>query len=153
MFWAALLVNGRAAFKLLLDWKGMLTTCRFVEEAYEKLATLPEEAALERDPNAPVFMHLVPAWQEPEIATTLRALLDSHYPHAKLHVVVATKEDEARAPHPTMGVSTAELVRRFRDSLPPWQQKQLSVVALPGPGRKAAPLNSALRPEVLRTLL
>ena len=78
MFWAALLVNGRAAFKLLLDWKGMLTTCRFVEEAYEKLATLPEEAALERDPNAPVFMHLVPAWQEPEIATTLRALLDSH---------------------------------------------------------------------------
>ena len=44
MFWVALLVNGRAAFKLLLDWKGMLTTCRFVEEAYEKLATLPETA-------------------------------------------------------------------------------------------------------------
>ncbi len=153
MFWAALLVNGRAAFKLLLDWKGMLTTCRFVEEAYEKLATLPEEAALERDPNAPVFMHLVPAWQEPEIATTLRALLDSHYPHAKLHVVVATREAEERTPHPAMGVSTAELVRRFREGLPPWQQKMLSLVAMPGEGRKAHQLNWALRPEVLKPLL
>ena len=34
LFWVALFVNGRAAFKLLLDWKGMLTTCRFVERAY-----------------------------------------------------------------------------------------------------------------------
>ena len=33
LFWVALFVNGRAAFKLLLDWKGMLTTCRFVEAA------------------------------------------------------------------------------------------------------------------------
>src|SRR5262249_32919563 len=111
MFWAALLVNGRAAFKLLLDWKGMLTTCRFVEQAYERLAALPDEAAIERDQSAPVFVHLVPVWQEPEIATTLRALLDSRYPHAKLHVIVAAREDEERAPHPTMGVSTAELVR------------------------------------------
>src|SRR5262245_66211227 len=120
MFWAALLVNGRAAFKLLLDWKGMLTTCRFVEQAYERLAALPDEAALEPDQAAPVFVHLVPVWQEPEIATTLRALLDSCYPHAKLHVIVAAREDEERAPHPTMGVSTAELVRRFRETLPPW---------------------------------
>jgi len=43
MFWVALLVNGRAAFKLLLDWKGMLTTCRFVERAYDKVAALPDE--------------------------------------------------------------------------------------------------------------
>ena len=125
MFWAALLVNGRAAFKLLLDWKGMLTTCRFVERAYERLAALPDEAALERDPAAPIFVHLVPAWQEPEIAATLRALLGSRYPHAKLHVVVATREEEERTPHPTMDVSTAELVRRFREGLPPWQQKML----------------------------
>ena len=38
-FWFALFLvrlffNARAAFKLLLDWKGMLTTCRFVEDAY-----------------------------------------------------------------------------------------------------------------------
>ena len=98
-------------------------------------------------------MHLVPAWQEPEIATTLRALLDSRYPHAKLHVVVATREDEEREPDPAMGVSTAELVRRFRESLPPWQQKMLTLVAMPGEGRKAHQLNWALRPEVLKPLL
>jgi cellulose synthase/poly-beta-1,6-N-acetylglucosamine synthase-like glycosyltransferase len=153
VFWLALLVNGRAAFKLLLDWKGMLTTCRFVEHAYGALDTLPDEAALERDQGAPSFVHLVPAWQEPEIATTLRALLDSRYPHAKLHVVVATREDEEREPHPAMGVSTAELVRRFRESLPPWQQKMLTLVALSGEGRKAHQLNWALRPEVLKPLL
>ncbi|MGH7306990.1 MAG: glycosyltransferase [Candidatus Rokuibacteriota bacterium] len=153
MFWVALFVNGRAAFKLLLDWKGMLTTCHFVERAYERLAALPDEAALERDAAAPVFVHLVPAWQEPDIATTLRALLDSRYPHAKLHVVVATREDEEQAPHPAMGTSTAELVRRFRETLPPWQQKMLSLVAMPGAGRKAHQLNWALRPEVLKPLL
>jgi cellulose synthase/poly-beta-1,6-N-acetylglucosamine synthase-like glycosyltransferase len=153
VFWLALLVNGRAAFKLLLDWKGMLTTCRFVEHAYGALDTLPDEAALERDQAAPSFVHLVPAWQEPEIATTLRALLDSRYPHAKLHVVVATREDEEREPHPAMGVSTAELVCRFRESLPPWQQKMLTLVALSGEGRKAHQLNWALRPEVLKPLL
>jgi cellulose synthase/poly-beta-1,6-N-acetylglucosamine synthase-like glycosyltransferase len=52
-----------------------------------------------------------------------------------------------------MGVSTAELVRRFRESLPPWQQKMLTLVALPGEGRKAHQLNWALRPEVLKPLL
>ena len=153
MFWVTLLVNGRAAFKLLLDWKGMLTTCRFVEDAYERLAALPDEAALERDHAAPIFVHLVPAWQEPEIASTLRALLDSRYPHAKLHVVVAAREDEERVPHPAMGASTGELARRFRESLPPWQQKMLTVVAMPGEGRKAHQLNWALRPEVLKPLL
>jgi Glycosyltransferase like family 2 len=153
MFWAALLVNGRAAFKLLLDWKGMLTTCRFVERAYESLAALPDEAALERDQAAPIFVHLVPAWQEPEIAATLRALLGSRYPHANLHVVVATREEEEHTPHPTMDVSTAELVRRFREGLPPWQQKMLSLVAMQGEGRKAHQLNWALRPEVLKPLL
>jgi hypothetical protein len=153
MFWIALLANARAVLRLLVDWKGMATTCRVVEEAYARLAALPDEARLERDARAPVFVHLVPAFQEPEIATTLRALLESRYPHGKLHVVVATKEDEARAPHPAMGIATAELVRRFRESLPPWQQKRLSVVAMPGPGRKADQLNWALRPEFLRALL
>jgi hypothetical protein len=93
--------------------------------------------------------------QEPEIATTLRALLDSRYPHAKLHVVVATREDEG-APSGD-GVSTAELVRRF-ESLPPWQQR-CSLVALPGeekrtsstgrcgPGAQAA---ARLRPDPAR---
>ncbi|HMH51628.1 MAG TPA: hypothetical protein VK548_15430, partial [Candidatus Acidoferrum sp.] len=141
-FWGALFVvssfvNFRAAFKLLIDWKGMATTCRFVEDAYERLDRLPDEAALERETRAPLFIHLVPAYQEPEIAHTLRALLDSRYPHGKLHVVVVTKAEEDRSPHPAMPASTAELVRRFRAELPPWQQKMLSLQIMPGPGRKA----------------
>ncbi len=153
LFWVALLVNGRAAFKLLVDWQGMLTTCRVVEAAAARRQTLPDEAQLGALPDAPVFVQLVPAFQEPGIATTLRALLDSRYPHGRLHVVVTTREEEARAPHPAMGVGTAELVRRFREGLPPWQQKMLSVVEMPGPGRKADQLNWALRPEFLATLL
>jgi cellulose synthase/poly-beta-1,6-N-acetylglucosamine synthase-like glycosyltransferase len=157
-YWAALfflssLFNLRASFKLLIDWKGMLTTCRFVEDAYARLGELPDESALETAPRAPAFVHLVPAFQEPAIATTLRALLSSRYPHGKLHVVVVTKEEEERAPHPSMGMSTAELVRRFRADLPPYQQKMLSQLAMPGPGRKAHQLNWALRPEHLKALL
>jgi len=153
LFFVSLVCNGRAAFKLLVDWKGMLTTCRLVEDTYERLDALPDEAALERDARAPVFVHLVPAFQEPGIATTLKALLESRYPHGRLHIVVAVKEDEERAPHPAMGISTGELVRRFRDELPPLYQKMLSVVALPGPGRKAQQLNWALRPYVLKSLV
>src|SRR5438874_11318259 len=151
-FVVALLVNGRAAFKLFVDWKGMLTTCRFVEDAYAGLDALPDEAALERA-AAPVFLHLVPAWEEPTIAETLAALLASRYPHRRLHVVVATKASEEAAPQPAVTASTAELARRFRDGLPPWQQKTLSVVAMPGAGRKAHQLNWALRPETLGVTL
>jgi hypothetical protein len=157
-FWTILFAissffNGRAAFKLLLDWKGMLTTCRFVEEAYARLENLPDEARLEQEPAAPIFVHLVPAWQEPAIAKTVQALLASRYPHGKLHVVVVTREEEEHSPHPGMPVPTAELVRRFRAELPPYQQKMLSALAMPGAGRKAHQLNWALRPEFLAPLL
>jgi cellulose synthase/poly-beta-1,6-N-acetylglucosamine synthase-like glycosyltransferase len=157
-YWAVLfalssLFNFRAAFKLLLDWKGMVTTCRFVERAYARLDELPDEAVLEQAREAPVFVQLLPAFQEPDIATTVRALLSSRYPHGKLHVVVITKEEEDRAPHPDMVLSTAELVRRLRQELPPYQQKMLSQLVMPGHGRKAHQLNWALRPEHLRALL
>jgi hypothetical protein len=156
--WAALFAiasffNGRAAFKLLLDWKGMLNTCRFVEDAYDRVDTLPDEARLEAEPAAPVFVHLVPAWQEPNLAGSLQVLLGSRYPHSKLHIVVVTREEEEQSPHPQMEASTAELVRRFRAELPPWQQKMLSVIAMPGGGRKAHQLNWALRREFLSDLL
>src|SRR5438132_1621717 len=130
VFWVGLVVNGRAVFKLLLDWRGMATPWRFVDAAYRRLDALPDEAALEHETAAPVFVHVVPAWEEPAIAVTLRALLDSRYPHGKLHVVVVTKEAEEQAPHPLMEAPTAELVRRFRAELPPWQQKQLSQPAM-----------------------
>ncbi|HWN55326.1 MAG TPA: hypothetical protein VNP91_09445, partial [Methylomirabilota bacterium] len=61
LFVVTLFLNIRASFKLGLDWRGMLTTVRFVREAYARLAGLPGEDALERDPRAPVFLHLVPA--------------------------------------------------------------------------------------------
>ena len=154
LFLVSLFFNARAAFKLLLDWKGMVTTCRFVEDAYEALDALPDEPALAAAPAAPVFVHLVPAYYEPAIADTLAALLTSRYPHDRLHVVVATREEEERAPHPAMEATTAELVRRFRDSLPPWQQKMLTLVVAPAAsGRKAHQLNWALRPETLHAAL
>ena len=153
LFFIALFFNIRASFKLALDWRGMLITTRFVREAYARLGELPTEERLEREPAAPVFLHLVPAFQEPEIAVTVSALVASRYPHGRLHVVVVTKEEEERAPHPAMGVSTGELVRRLRETLPPYQQKRLTHVAMPGPGRKAHQLNWALRSEILREVL
>ncbi len=152
-FIVALVLNIRAAFKLALDWKGMRTTVAFVREAYARLGELPAEEALERDPAAPVFLHLVPAYHEPDIAGTLTALVGSRYPHGGLHVVVITKEEEEREPHPAMGASTGELVRRLRETRPPYQQKRLSHLVMPGPGRKAHQLNWALRPEALREVL
>ncbi len=153
LFFAVLFVNFRACFKLLLDWKGMLTTCRFVADAYERLDALPDEAALEAGERAPVFLQLVPAYQEPSVGETVRALLASRYPHGKLHIAVVTKEEEERAPHPLMGASTGEIARRLRTELPPYQQKMVSVLAMPGEGRKAHQLNWALRPENLSAVL
>src|SRR5215510_1008509 len=153
LFFVALFLNARASFKLALDWKGMATTLRFVRDAYARLDALPSEEVLERDPRAPIFLHLVPAYQEPDIAGTVKALVSSRYPHGRLHVVVVTKEEEERAPHPGMGVSTGELVRRLRETLPPYQQKRLSHLAMPGSGRKAHQLNWALRPEALCEVL
>src|SRR5258705_470066 len=145
-FLIALAINARAVFKLSLDWKGMRTTVRFVREAYARLSALPTEEALERKGATPVFLPLVPAYQEPDIAGTVTALVSSRYPHGHLHVVVITKEEEERAPHPLMGASTGELVRRLRETLPPYQQKRLIHVVMPGQGRKAQQLNWALRP-------
>ncbi|MBI4587576.1 MAG: glycosyltransferase [Candidatus Rokubacteria bacterium] len=153
LFAIAFLVNFRAALRLLIDWKGMLTTVGFVKGAYASLDRLPADSELEEADRAPTFLHLVPAYQEPAITATLEALLASRYPHGRLHVVVVTKEKEERAPHPAMGISTGERVRRFRAELPPYAQKMLWQLALPGPGRKAEQLNWALRPEALREIL
>jgi hypothetical protein len=152
LFVVTMAANFRAAFKLFVDWRGMLTTVRFVEDAYAALDALPDEAALE-DGAAPVFLHVVPAYQEPDIADTLRALLASRYPHPKLHVVVVTKAEEDRAPHPLMEAPTSDLVRRFQAELPAYQQKRLSLLVMPGAGRKAHQLNWALRPEALAAVL
>jgi hypothetical protein len=70
LFVIAFALNIRASFKLGLDWKGMLTTVGFVREAYARLHELPAEEVLERDPQAPVFLHLIPAYHEPDIAVT-----------------------------------------------------------------------------------
>src|SRR5262245_32477526 len=131
----------------------MWTTVRFVREACARRAALPTGESLEREAQAPVFLHLVPAYQEPDIEGTVKALCASRYPHPGLHVVVVTKEEEERNPHPEMGVSTGELVRRLHDALPPYQQKRLSHFAMPGSGRKAHQLNWALRPEALGEIL
>src|SRR5260370_38964620 len=135
LFVVALVLNVRASFKLGLDWRGMLTTLRFVRVAYARRSALPTEETIERDPEAPVFLHLVPAYQEPAIAGTVKALCASRYPHPGLHVAVVTKEHEERTPHPAIGVSTGELVRRRRGTLPPYPQERLKHFPLPGTGR------------------
>lgn len=151
--WFLMFVSIRASAKLLADWVRMRSAVSFVQESCRRLGELPSEGDLLRQPRAPIFLHLIAAYQEPDIAGTVRALLASRYASTKLHVVVITKEDEERAPHPSMEVSTAELVRRLRDTLPRPQQEGLHILTMPGPGRKAHQLNWALRPETLREVL
>ena len=50
LFCVSMFFNARASFKLLLDWKGMVTTCRFIEDAYAGVDRLPTEAELEHEP-------------------------------------------------------------------------------------------------------
>src|SRR5438046_9153430 len=82
VFWVGLVVNGRAVFKLLLDWRGMLTTWRFVDAAYRRLDTLPDEAALAPATAAPVVVHVVTAREAPTVAATQPALPARRPPHA-----------------------------------------------------------------------
>jgi cellulose synthase/poly-beta-1,6-N-acetylglucosamine synthase-like glycosyltransferase len=153
LFVLTLFFNLRAAWKLAIDWKGMTTTVRFVREGYARRGMLPSEDALEADDRTPVFLHLVAAYQEPTIATTLRRLLDQRYPHGKVRCVVVTKAEEDRAPHLAMGESTGALCQRFLGELPPYEAKRLTHLVMPGPGRKAEQLNWALRPEALAAVL
>lgn len=153
LFVLTLAFNLRAAWKLGVDWKGMVTTVRFVRDACAQRDRLPTEDALEADPRAPVFLTLVAAYQEPGIAATLRGLLGVRYPHDKARYLVVTKAAEDEAPHPAMGVSTGTLCQRFLGDLPPYEAKRLTHLVLPGPGRKAEQLNWALRPESLAAVL
>ena len=153
LFAVTLLFNCRAAWKLAVDWRGMVTTVRYVRAAYARRAGWPTEEVLEREDRAPVFLHLVAAYQEPDIARTLRGLLDARYPEAKVRLVVITKASEDEAPHPAMGESTGALVRRFLAELPPYEAKRLHHLVMPGPGRKAEQLNWGLRPEAVAALL
>jgi hypothetical protein len=153
LFALTLLFNCRAAWKLALDWRGMVTTVGHVRAAHRRRAEWPAEEALEQEARAPVFLHLLAAYQEPEIARTLRGLLGARYPHAKVRFVVVTKESEECAPHPAMAESTGALVRRFLGELPPYEAKRLTHLVMPGPGRKAEQLNWALRREALAAVL
>ncbi|MGH7265742.1 MAG: glycosyltransferase [Candidatus Rokuibacteriota bacterium] len=153
LFVLTLVFNCRAAWKLGLDWKGMATTVAFVRAAYARRAEWPGEAALEGDARAPVFLHLVAAYQEPAIAATLRGLLALRYPPGKLRVAVVTKAAEDAAPHPAMAASTGTLIRRFLAELPPYEAKRVTHLVMPGPGRKAEQLNHALRSDRLAAML
>ncbi len=134
LFFIASFFNLRAVFKLLIDWKGMHTTCRFVADAYAQLDALSDEAALERERGAPVFVHLVAAYQEPDIEPTLRALLNSRYPHGKLHVIVVTKDEEDRAPHPMMAAPTPSSRRSSaRATTPPGSSRSSPAIAFSSP--------------------
>src|SRR5581483_9924265 len=146
----SLYFNARSVAKFLIDWHGFCATRRFVEEAYAGRRDWPSVDELTRDPTAPFFLHLVAAFEEPDIAVTLGALLAIRYPEDRLRVVVITKAEEERSPRPEMRASTAELVRRFRATLSASERNRLLHLVLPGPGRKADQLNWALRPDFLK---
>jgi hypothetical protein len=153
LFAATLVFNLRAAWKLAIDWAGMLTTVRFVRAAYARRGELPAEEALAAEPRAPVFLTLVAAYQEPGIGATLGALLGLRYPPERARLAVITKAAEDDAPHPGMPAPTGTLCRRFLSDLPPYDAKRVAHLVLPGPGRKAEQLNWALRPEALAQIL
>ena len=99
LFVVALSLNARAVFKLALDWKGMLTRWGSCVRRYARPRRVADRGGPRaRMSRAPVFLHLVPAYQEPDIAIDVSALVASRYPHGRLHVVVVTKEEEERAP-------------------------------------------------------
>ena len=52
-----------------------------------------------------------------------------------------------------MGVSTGELVRRLRETLPPYQQKRLTHWRCPGPGARRTSSTGRCGPEALREIL
>jgi hypothetical protein len=153
LFAVTLLVNLRAAWKLAVDWKGMLTTVRFVRAGYARREALPAEEALATEARAPVFLILTAAYQEPAIAATLRGLLAMRYPADRVRFAVITKAAEDVEPHPAMPESTGALCRRLIGDLPAYEGKRLAHLVLPGPGRKAEQLNWALRPEALAQVL
>jgi hypothetical protein len=153
LFAATLLFNVRAAWKLAVDWAGMLTTIRFVRTAYARLGELPTEEALATEGRAPIFLTLVAAYQEPGIAATLTGLLGFRYPADRARCAVITKADEDAAPHPAMPGSTGALCRQLLAELPAYDAKRLAHFVLPGPGRKAEQLNWALRPAALAQVL
>jgi glycosyl transferase family 2 len=153
LFLATLLFNLRAAWKLAIDWAGMRTTVRFVRSGYARRGALPSEESLGLVPEAPVFLTLVAAYQEPEIAVTMRGLLAMRYPGERARYAVVTKAAEDASPHPAMPASTGALCQQFIGDLPPYDAKRLSHLVLPEPGRKAEQLNWALRPEALAQIL
>ena len=75
LFFVALFLNVRASFKLGARLEGDADhRCASCATPMRALDALPSEEALEREPRAPVFLHLVPAYQEPDIAGTVKAL-------------------------------------------------------------------------------
>jgi Glycosyl transferase family group 2 len=153
LFAATLLFNLRAAWKLALDWAGMLTTNRFVQAGYARRRELPTEETLRAQARAPMFLTLVAAYQEPGIATTLGGLLGLRYPAELARCVVITKAAEDAAPHPAMPESTGALCQQFIADLPPYDAKRLVHLVLPGSGRKAEQLNWGLTPQALARVL
>ena len=131
-FAVTLLFNLRAAWKLALDWAGMLTTLRFVQAGYARRRELPTEETLRAQARAPMFLTLVAAYQEPGIATTLGGLLGLRYPAELARCVVITKAAEDAAPHPAMPESTGALCQQVIADLPPYDAKRLVHLVLPG---------------------
>src|SRR5215813_4809625 len=78
LFVVALFLNIRASFKLGLDWRGMLTTVRFVRQAYARRAELPTRRPSSASRRRPCSF----TWCPPFTSPTSRARCARCAPHA-----------------------------------------------------------------------
>ena len=94
----------------------MLTTVPLRRATPTRASTrCPTRSALERRPGGAGLP--APGARLPRAGHRRHAARAARLPLSArpLHVVVATREEEEQAPHPLMGASTGELVRRLRD--------------------------------------
>jgi len=122
--------TARAA-SLLLDWKGMLTTCRS-RAATRPAPRCPTSRAREGPGRARLGTGAGVAGAR--YPGDPGALLDSRYPHAKLHIGWLARGGGALA-HPRWRFDRGDrppLPRR----LPPWQRRCLSLVSMPARGER-----------------
>ena len=104
-FLIALVVNGRAVFKLRSTGRACSPRAASSRDAYARASTTLPDRGARSSASRPRRSSCT--WCPPTRSPTSRrrsgALLASRYPHGQLHVVVATRRRRSARPHPAMG--------------------------------------------------
>ena len=128
----------RAAWKLAIDWAGMLTTVRFVRAGLRaRAASCPTEETLEREPAPPCSCTSSPPTRSRGSRRRCAGSSASAIPHERARYVVVTKAAEDAAPHPAMPESTGALVPAVpRRTCRPTTPSGSPTSSCPGPGAR-----------------